>query len=93
MKKKLSISIAIVLSIAVLSCGSKKETATSIAQKWCELNAKEHRAADGGSEYEAAKAARKKFEDEMEAKYKKDEAFMKEIGKEVEKCEDASEGR
>jgi hypothetical protein len=46
-----------------------------------------------GAEYEAAKAARKKFENEMKAKYEKDEAFMKEIGKEVEKCEDASEGR
>ena len=93
MKKKLSISVAILFCVAVLSCGSKKETATSIAQKWCELNAKEHKATDGGSEYETAKAARKKFENEMKAKYEKNEAFMKEIGKEVEKCEDASEGR
>jgi hypothetical protein len=29
----------------------------------------------------------------MEAKYKGNDAFMKEVEKEVEKCEDASEGR
>lgn len=92
MKKKLSISVVILLCMAVLSCGSKKETASSIAQKWCDLNAREHKATDEGAK-ETAKTARKKYEDEMEAKYKKDEAFMKEIGKEVEKCEDASEGR
>ena len=84
MKKKLSISVAILLAVAVLSCGSKKESAASIAQKWCELNAKEHQATDEGAK-EAAKTARKKFEEEMKAKYEKDEAFMKEIGKEVEK--------
>jgi hypothetical protein len=91
MKKKLSISVVIFLCLAVLSCSSKKETAASIAQKWCELNAKEYKA-DGDAK-EAAKTARKKFEDEMKGKYEKDEAFMKEIGKEVEKCEDASEGK
>jgi hypothetical protein len=45
MKKKLSISVVILLCLTVLSCGSKKETAASIAQHWCELNAKEHKAA------------------------------------------------
>lgn len=93
MKKKLSISVVIFLCVAVLSCGSKKETAASIAQKWCELNAKVHNAPDGGSEYAKAKMAREKFEKEMEGKYKSNEAFMKEIEKEVNKCEDASEGR
>jgi hypothetical protein len=42
---------------------------------------------------EAAKAALKTYESELQKKYEKDEAFMKEIGKEVEKCEDASEGK
>jgi predicted outer membrane protein len=93
MKKKLSISVAILLFVAVLSCGSKKETAASIAQKWCDLNAKVHKAADGGSEYEAAKMARKKFENEIDAKYKDNKVFRDEVGKEVEKCEAASEGR
>lgn len=93
MRKKLSTSIAIFLAVAVLSCGSKKETAASIAQKWCDLNAKVHKAADGGPAYEAAKTAREKFEKEMEAKYKDNKAFMEEVGKEVEKCEPASEGR
>lgn len=93
MRKKLSTSVAILFCVALLSCGGKKETAASIAQHWCELNAKEHKAAEGSPEFDAAKTARKKYEDEMKNKYEKDEAFMKEIGKEVEKCEDASEGR
>ncbi len=93
MKKKLSISVVIFLCIAVLSCGSKKETAASIAQKWCELNAKVHNAPDGGPEYAKAKMAREKFEKEMEGKYKDNKVFMDEVGKEVEKCEAASEGR
>ncbi len=92
MKKKLSISVVILLCVAVLSCGSKKETAASIAQKWCDLNAKAYKATDGAAK-EAAEMARKKFENEIEAKYKGDEAFKKELEKEVEKCEDASEGR
>ena len=93
MKKKLSISVVIFLCLAVLSCSSKKETAASIAQKWCDLNAKVRKAADGGPEYDAAKMARKNFENEMQSKYKDNKVFMDEVGKEVEKCETASEGR
>ena len=92
MKKKLSFSVAILLCITILSCGSKKETAASIAQKWCDLNAKAYKATDGPAK-EAAEMARKKFENEMEAKHKGDEAFRKELEKEVNKCEAASEGR
>ena len=64
MKKKLSISVVILLCVAVLSCGSKKETAASIAQKWCDLNAKAYKATDGAAK-EAAEMARKKFENEI----------------------------
>jgi len=92
MKKKLVFASVLLLSVAVISCGSKKESAASIAQKWCDLNAKVYKATDESAK-EAAEMVRKKFEDEMKAKYEKDEAFMKEVGKEVEKCEDASEGR
>jgi hypothetical protein len=92
MKKKLSISVVILLCVAVLSCGSKKETAASVAQKWCDLNAKVHKATDGAAK-DAAEMARKEFENKMEAKYKGDEAFEKALRMEVEKCEDASEGR
>lgn len=75
----------------LMSCGSKKETAASVAQKWCDLNAKAYKAE--GAAKEAAEAAREKFENEMEAKYKDNKAFMDEVEKEVEKCEAASEGR
>ena len=48
-----------------------------------------HRGVETGD----AKAAIDKWENEMEAKYKGDEAFMKEVEKEAEKCEGASEGK
>jgi len=44
--------------------------------------------ADGEAK-ETAKAAVRKYEEDMEAKYGKDEAFMNQIEDEVEKCEDA----
>ncbi|MEO5649458.1 MAG: hypothetical protein ABIR03_05980 [Ginsengibacter sp.] len=51
-----------------------------------------YKAADGPDK-DAAKATLKNWEDKMEAKYKGDEAFKKEMEKEAEKCEAASEGR
>jgi uncharacterized protein YjbJ (UPF0337 family) len=89
-KKTITLGVAIA-ALLISSCGGGKETAASIAQKWCDLNGKAYKAE--GAAKEAAKAAKDKFEKEMEAKYKSDKAFMDEIGKEVEKCEDASEGR
>jgi hypothetical protein len=91
MKKKLLIAAAVLLSVAIISCGSKKETASSIAQKWCDLNGKAFNAE--GAAKDAAKAALDKFEAEMEAKYKDNKAFMDEVEKETEKCEGASEGK
>jgi hypothetical protein len=91
MRKNLAKLIVFSFCLFLISCGGK-ESASSIAQQWCDLNGKVHRAEEGAAK-EKAEAERKKFEDDMEAKYKKDTAFMEEIGKEVEKCEDASEGR
>lgn len=91
MKKKIVCAALLVMSLQLVSCGSKKESAASIAKEWCDLNAKAYKAE--GPAKEAAEMAREKFEKEMEAKYKDNKAFMEEIGKEVEKCEDASEGR
>ncbi len=89
---KRNLAITLIGSLMILAaCGSKKETPASIAKKWCELNAKAYKAE--GTAKEAAEAARDKFENEIEAKYKDDKAFMAEVEKEVEKCEDASEGR
>jgi len=91
MKKIMMKLSVIVFCIVLASCGGGKESASSIAKKWCDLNGKAHKAEGAGKE--SAEAALKKYENEMEAKYKGDEAFMKEVEKEVEKCEDASEGR
>lgn len=90
MKKSISMA-ALAVAFLLAACGGKKETAASIAQKWCDLNGKAHKAE--GAAKEAAEAAVEKYENEMEAKYKDDKAFMKEIENEAEKCEDASEGR
>ena len=92
MKKNWISSISVILCFFIISCSSKKETAASIAQKWCDLNEKVYKATDDAAK-DAAKAVRKSFEKEMEAKYKDDQAFLDEVGKEVEKCEDASEGK
>jgi hypothetical protein len=92
--KKILVTISVIfLSLSFIACsGGGKKSASSIAKEWCDLNGKAHKAADG-PEKETAKAALDKFETDMEAKYKGDEAFMKEIENEVEKCEDASEGK
>ena len=88
---KLIILTAVLISINFVSCSNKKETPTSIAKKWCELSHKVD-LADGEAK-ETAKEAVKKYEEDMEAKYGKDETFMNQIEDEVEKCEDASEGK
>ena len=92
MKKNLLAQLVIVLCFTLAACGGGKKSAASVAKQWCELNGKVAKAAEG-AEKEAAKAAMDKWENEMEAKYKGDEAFMKEVEKEAEKCEAASEGK
>lgn len=84
--------LVIILCLTLIACTAKKESAASIAKEWCDLNGKVAKA-QTDAEKEVAKATRTKFENEMESKYKNDDAFMKEIETEVEKCEDASEGR
>jgi ElaB/YqjD/DUF883 family membrane-anchored ribosome-binding protein len=74
------------VALLLASCGGKKETAASIAQKWCDLNGKAHKAE--GAAKEAAEAALNKYENEMEEKYKDNKAFLKEIENEAEKCEE-----
>lgn len=92
MKKNLLLLSAIVLCLALVACSDSKQSAKSVAQEWCDLNGKVAKAADGPDK-DAAKATLKNWEDKMEAKYKGDEAFKKEMEKEVEKCEEGSEGR
>jgi len=92
MKKNLISLAAITLCFSLLACGGGKETPASIAAKWCELNGKVHKATSD-AEKAKAKDAIDAFEKTMDAKYEKDEAFMKQVKAEVEKCEDASEGR
>lgn len=90
MKRKI-LNGAIVLVCSLLFACSDKKDAASIAKKWCDLNGKVAKAE--GDAKEAARKALNDYENEMEAKYKNDDAFMKEIEREAEKCEAASEGR
>lgn len=89
MKNKL-FALSIAASFFLTACGGKK-SAADVAKKWCELNGKAHNAT--GDAKAAAEAAVEKYEKEIEAKYKNDGEFMKQVDDEVEKCEDASEGR
>jgi hypothetical protein len=94
MSKKLIIPLVAAGCFILLACGSGgKQTPESIAKEWCELNAMVHKADDGGSDYAKAKEALDKYEKDIETKYGKDPAFMDKVEKEVEKCEDESEGR
>jgi ABC-type glycerol-3-phosphate transport system substrate-binding protein len=90
--KNASLTSLLIAGLMLAACGGKKETAASVAQKWCDLNAKVYKAADG-PEKEAAAKAREDYENKMEEKYKGDKAFMDQVEVEVEKCEAASEGR
>jgi len=90
--KKIFIPVIVMASAILFFACSSKETAQSIAKEWCDLNAKVYKAEDGPLK-EAAIAARKNFEEKMQEKYKDQKEFMDEVGREVEKCEAASEGR
>ena len=92
MKKKTSILLLAGFVLLISACGGKP-SARSIAQKWCDLNSRVYNAPDGGTEYGKAKEALKKYEQEMKSKYGNDKTLMSEIEKEVEQCENASEGR
>ncbi|MEO6253992.1 MAG: hypothetical protein ABIO79_11830 [Ferruginibacter sp.] len=92
MKKIISTVFIFCMTGAMLISCDSKSTPESIAEKWCDLNGKVYRAADG-AEKDAAKEARKKYENEMEEKYKSDTAFMRKVGVAVEACEGKSEGK
>ena len=93
MKRKLIIPVTAAICFAFAACGGGKQTPESIAKKWCELNAKLHQADDGGPGYQKAKTALNDYENKIDDKYGKDAAFMDKVDEEIEKCEDASEGR
>jgi hypothetical protein len=84
--------IVLALSVSLIACGDSKVSAKSAAQKWCDLNGKVARATTE-EDQSKAKKARKEYETELDNKYKNDQAFLDEVKKEVEKCEDASEGK
>ena len=86
--KKIIIPICVLLA----SCGGGDKTPEEIAKEWCELNKKVHEAKDEITR-DKAKDDIEKFEDEIEEKYKTDEAFMEKIEDASEECEAESEGK
>jgi hypothetical protein len=91
MRKILTGLTALIFTFFLISCGGK-DTPKSVAEKWCKLNGK---VAKAGTDEEKRKAKdkREEFEREMDKKYAADSAFLRQVGEEVEKCEDASEGK
>lgn len=87
--RKLFVPVLFLVAISFTACGGGKASAADVAKKWCELNGKFHKA-EGGDK-DVAEAALKTYQQEMDKKYDKD--FLKEVEKEVNKCEAASEGR
>ncbi|HEV7780193.1 MAG TPA: hypothetical protein VGO58_02955 [Chitinophagaceae bacterium] len=93
MTRKLINLLVACACLSFIACGGGKQTPQSIAKKWCNLNARLHQAPAGGPEYGRAKAALNEYENEIDRKYGKDATFMDKVDEEIEKCEDASEGR
>jgi hypothetical protein len=90
MRKNLIILVIIAASYSFMACNDSTASPASIATKWCNLNAKVH-GATSDPEKDQAKKTLEDFEKEMEKKH--DKAFMKKVEDEIEKCENASEGR
>jgi len=91
MKRTLS-GIVIALSIILIACSGGGESAESIAKKWCDLKSKETKATTEEAKAAAAEK-RKEYERTIEEKYKTDSTMREAVMREVEKCEDAAEGR
>ena len=91
MKKQILLILAISCA-AIIACNNKSESAASIAKEWCDLNGK---VAKANTPEEKAKAEekRREYEKKIEEKYKTDTVMRNQVMVEVEKCEDASEGR
>ena len=90
--KKIAIGL-FTLSVFLIACsGGGKESAESIAKKWCDLNSKVDKATSPDDK-DKAEQARRDYEKSIEEKYKTDTAMRDAVMREVEKCEDASEGR
>ena len=93
MTKFISRILLVSVCFLAFSCGNKSaDSAASIAKKWCELNARVERA-ESDEAKDAAKTARKNYENEMDKKMGDNQTLRDEVGKEIEKCEDASEGK
>jgi hypothetical protein len=89
--KKLTLAACTFGLLFFASCGGGTDTPEGAAAKWCELNKKAHDAKDDAAK-EAARKEMNDFENEIEEKHKGDEAFMKKVEEEAEKCEGESEG-
>lgn len=89
--KKILLLPVIAVCLFFVACNNS-DSPKSIAQKWCDLNAKVAKA-DNAEAREKALKERKEYEDKIEKKYKNDTAMSRKVNDEVEKCEGASEGK
>lgn len=69
--------LPLIMLFVFASCGGK-QSAETIAKKWCSLTA-QLKSAASDAEKDKAREARKAYEREIEGKYKSDEAFMSKL--------------
>jgi outer membrane lipopolysaccharide assembly protein LptE/RlpB len=86
MKKLLLPVCLLAVSLCFTSCGGGKTSVDSIAKKWCELTVRVKNASNT-AEKEVAKEKRKNYENEIEAKYKNDEAFLQKLKEATQACD------
>ena len=89
--KKQILLLAVIFCLGLAACNNS-DSPSAIAKEWCELNGKVAKA-DTPEEKAKAEEKRREYENKMDEKYKNDTAMQRKIAMEVEKCEDASEGR
>ncbi len=73
----------------MLACGSKKESPTEVANRYCELEKKMTKATSE-PERDKIKTEMDNFEKNVNEEYGKDEEFMKKLDEEISECEDSS---
>jgi len=80
------LSVAVIATMGLASCGDAALTAETAAEKWCELNSAVKSAEDDAAK-KTAKEVREAFEDEVEKLFDEDKEAMKTIKKLTRECD------
>jgi cell division protein FtsB len=75
--KTIPLLALVVGGLFIATCGGGKQSAASVADKWCKMTADLKKAE--GEARDKLREERKAFENEIEQKHGKDEAFMSKL--------------